>query len=144
MSSKAVLPLGVAVAVALSLLVLLGVAFERWLLATAAVCALLSASLLVCLDTWRRVRSLRTFVRDEVRRAAARQATAASSAQPAAREAPEVDAVLLLQAQYVGRLDRLQAGLEALVEHASAERGDGGLSASDQHVRDGVAVEDDP
>lgn len=125
MLSKAVLPIGVVVAGILSILVLLGVALEQWVLAAAAGCVLLSLCLLVSLDTWRRVRALRGFVRDEIANLAARQARAARSttaevADPAATLTPAdvVGTVRLLQAQYVGRLDRLQTSVEALVEHA--------------------------
>ncbi|MBA2696741.1 MAG: hypothetical protein H0U62_13090 [Actinobacteria bacterium] len=127
MLSKAVLPIGVVVAGIVSVLVLLGVAQEQWVLAAAAGCVLLSVCLLVSLDTWRRARALRAFVRDEIASLAARQAKAARStttevADPAATVTPAdvVGTVRLLQAQYVGRLDRLQASVESLVNQAVA------------------------
>lgn len=127
MSSKAVLPLGAVVALGLSVLMLLGVALQQWLLAAAAGCLLLSASLLVSVDAWRRTRALRIFVRDEIASLAARQAktaraSPAESTDPASAVAPAdvVGTVRLLQAQYVGRLDRLQASVEALVDHTVA------------------------
>lgn len=123
MSSKAVLPLGAVVAVAFSVLVMIGVAWEQWLLATAAGCALLSAALLVSLDAWRRVRVLRSFVRDEISRVATRQAKAADADRSPAQPQPDVvGAVRLLQAQYVGRLERLQASVESLVEQPKTPR----------------------
>ncbi|MBA2695750.1 MAG: hypothetical protein H0U62_07895 [Actinobacteria bacterium] len=139
MLSKAVLPLGAVVSVLLSVLVLLGVALGQWLLAAAAGCALLSACLLVSLDAWRRARALRAFVRDEIGSLAARQAKAARAATPAAEPADPaptvtpadvVGTVRLLQAQYVGRLDRLQASVEALVEHTVRCDQDSGVAVS--------------
>lgn len=126
MLSKTVLPLGVLAAAVLSVLVLVGVAREQWLLAAAAGCVLLSACLLVSLDAWRRARALRAFVRQEIGGLAARQAKAVRATpdpeptEPAATVTPAdvVGTVRLLQAQYVGRLDRLQASVEALVEHS--------------------------
>lgn len=146
MLSKAVLPLGVVVAGLLSVLVILGVALEEWLLAAAAGCLLLSACLLVSLDAWRRARALRAFVRDEIGRLAARQAKAAR-ATPAAQptdpaptvtQADVVGTVRLLQAQYVGRLDRLQASVEALVEH-TVRRDPDGTATADAHPAEPAA-----
>jgi len=123
--SKAVFPIGVAVAGVLSVLVLLGVALEHWALAAASGCVLVSACLLVSLDTWRRVRALHGAVRNEIASLAACQGSAGRSTSAGVVDsagtvtpADVVGAVRLLQAQYVGRLDRLQISVEALVEHA--------------------------
>lgn len=126
MRSISVVLVGAGVAIVLSLLVLVGVALEQWVLAAGAASALVSATLVIALDSWRRARSLRSFVRAEIRALATRQAQAGAGQplrlQPPAPAAPAelqpqvVDTVRLLQAQFVGRLDRLQASVESVVE----------------------------
>ncbi|MGI8947368.1 MAG: hypothetical protein ACR2FV_05205 [Ornithinimicrobium sp.] len=131
MLTKAVLPLGAAVALTLSATVVLGVALELWAAAALAGCLLVSLALLVSLDAWRRVRGLRAFVREEIGRAAARQAKESSAVDSSVSAPADVlEAVRLLQAQYVGRLERLQVSVESLAEHTVAERaGEGGSSS---------------
>lgn len=116
---------GAVVGLVLGLCVVVGTAQEAWVLVAAAASALLVAILVVQLDTWRRTRSLRSFVRDQVRRG-----VPVTGAQPAPVPAPTVThedvigAVRLMQAQYTGRLDRLQRSLEeALTQLAAEQRG---------------------
>lgn len=96
-----------------------GLLTGHWWLVLLAGWALVSGTLLVQLDTWRRVRSLRAYVRDQVRAIAPTrsfeggQATTAPAASPVTASPEDVvGAVRLLQAQYVGRLDRMQTALD--------------------------------
>lgn len=123
-----VLAAGGLLALAVGGLVVLGVYLQRDVLVLLGVWALGSLILLVQLDTWRRTRSLRRYVRDQVRAAAHTDQSPPSSGvhpAPAPTAAPEdvIGAVRLLQAQYVGRLDRMQTSLEdALAELAAGPR----------------------
>lgn len=100
-------------------LMVVGVVLEMWVLAAAAGALLGAAILAVQVDTLRRTRSLRNFVRDEIRRSLADGAQRAA-VEPMVTQEDVVGAVRLLQAQYTGRLDRMQRGIdEALVELAA-------------------------
>ena len=68
MPARLVPLLGSAVGLVLALLLVLGVAVDQPVLAAAAGGLLGVLVLAVQLDSWRRVRSLRNFVRDEIRR----------------------------------------------------------------------------
>lgn len=107
MRSQRFLLLGAAVGGGLTVLALVGALLGWWWLVVLAVMALLSAVLLVALDTDRRVRELRAFVRTEV----ASIDTTGGRAAPAQEDV--VGTVRALQAQYTGRLDRLQDAVEA-------------------------------
>lgn len=102
---------GAVLALLLGGLMVGGLVLERWSLVVVAGWALGSATVLVQLDTWRRVRSLRRYVRDQVREAAEVSPVGLPAA-PAASPEDVVGAVRLLQAQYVGRLDRMQTALD--------------------------------
>lgn|GEM_PF-5456177 len=106
--------LGSAAGLVLALLLVLGVALDQPVLAAAAGGLLGVLVLAMQLDSWRRVRSLRNFVRDEIRRSAgpASAEPAPTTAAPAASQADLLGAVQLLQAQYTGRLDRMQVALD--------------------------------
>lgn len=117
---------GVVLALIIGGIMIAGLVTQTWWLVAVAGWLLGSAVLLVQLDSWRRVRSLRRYVRDQVRGAVAASGVGTGGAQAelpgptsvAPTAAPEdvVGAVRLLQAQYVGRLDRMQTTLdEALV-----------------------------
>lgn len=106
-----VLGAGALLALVLGALMLGGLLLERWSLVAVAGWVLASVILLVQLDVWRRVRSLRRYVRDQVRQAGV-PTPADVPAAPAASPEDVVGAVRLLQAQYVGRLDRMQTALE--------------------------------
>ncbi|MCE0487008.1 hypothetical protein [Ornithinimicrobium sediminis] len=118
MRSRLVLVLGALAALVLSAVIVVGVAFEQWVLAAAGAAALLSACLLVQLDSWRRARSLRRFLRDELRRGPAVGSTDRSTVS----ESDVVGAVRLMQAQYTGRLDRMQAALDRALAESAATR----------------------
>ncbi|GGK73602.1 hypothetical protein [Ornithinimicrobium pekingense] len=77
-----------------------------WWLVVLAGMLLVSAALLVALDADRRVRELRTFVRAQV----AAIDTTGGRAAPSTEDV--VGTVRVLQAQYTGRLDRLQDTVE--------------------------------
>ncbi|WP_122261727.1 hypothetical protein [Ornithinimicrobium cerasi] len=114
-SSKLLLG-GAAVAGVTTALAVVGAVLTWWWLVVLAGSALLSAVLLVALDTDRRVRELRSFVRSEI----------AAVDTTGGRAAPTTDdlvgTVRALQAQYTGRLDRLQDTVEATLRRLD-ERG---------------------
>lgn len=107
-SSKLLLG-GAALGALTTLLAVVGAALQWWWLVVLAVMVLGSATLLVALDTDRRVRELRTFVRREV----AAIDTTGGRAAPAVEDV--VGTVRSLQAQYTGRLDRLQDAVEQVL-----------------------------
>lgn len=107
MRTQQLLLVGAAAAAGLSLLAVVGAVLQWWWLVVLAGMALLSAVLLVALDTDRRVRELRSFVKAQV----ASIDTTGGRAAPTQEDV--VGTVRALQAQYTGRLDRLQDTLEA-------------------------------
>lgn len=125
MRSQRLLLLGAAVGAGLTLLALVGVLLGWWWLVVLAAMALLSAVLLAVLDADRRVRELRAFVRKEIAAIDTTVARAAKAQKPVSEAPAEekaawtptqedvVGTVRALQAQYTGRLDRLQDAVEA-------------------------------
>lgn len=115
---------GAGVAAVLSIIGLVGSLLELWWLVVLAGMALLSATLLVALDADRRVRSLRPYIRGEVVRSsrAPKAPKPAAAQSPAVSEVDIVGAVKVLQAQYVGRMDRLQTSLDEAVALVRDER----------------------
>ncbi|KUG52501.1 hypothetical protein AVL62_14350 [Serinicoccus chungangensis] len=101
---------GTALGLVLAVVLVIGAAIGSPVLAAVAGGLLGTAVLAVQLDSWRRVRSLRTYLRDEIRASRAPAQPAAAVAGPS--EADLLGAVQLLQAQYTGRLDRMQAALD--------------------------------
>ncbi|WP_143553961.1 hypothetical protein [Serinicoccus sp. CUA-874] len=116
----------------LALLVVLGVALDSPSLTAAAAGLLGAAILTVQVDTWRRIRTQRTMLRDEIRRAVGHGfAGDPGPARPAVRHEDVVGAVQVMQAQYTGRLDRMQRMLEdALPRSAPGRSDDGGRTSS--------------
>lgn len=134
--------LGIGAAAVLSGTVVLAVSQQWWWLAAAGAMTLVSLAFLVALDTHRRVRVLRSWLQREVRRElqrelrrldkrvaqvgrgveATRAAVAAAAEEPPAPQvtADTVGTVRLLQAQFVGRLDRMQAALDEAVAELTA------------------------
>ncbi|WP_298752055.1 hypothetical protein [uncultured Serinicoccus sp.] len=100
---------GSALGLVLAVVLVIGAAIDSPVLAALAGGLLGTAVLAVQLDSWRRVRSLRTYLRDEIR---ASRAPAQPTAAAGPSEADLLGAVQLLQAQYTGRLDRMQAALD--------------------------------
>jgi hypothetical protein len=119
---------GGVVGLVLGLGVVVGTALEAWVLVAAASSVLGAAILLVQVDTWRRTRSLRNFVRDQLRRGVPGTGVPAAPAPaPAVTQEDVIGAVRMMQAQYTGRLDRMQRSLEeALSQLASQRRGPDG------------------
>lgn len=74
--------------------------------------------------TERKVRRLGAAARKVTAAPAPPKASPAQETAPATSPADLVGAIRLIQAQYVGRLDRAQATLEAAAEELSARRGD--------------------
>ncbi|WP_130011818.1 hypothetical protein [Serinicoccus sediminis] len=100
---------GSALGLVLAAVLVVGAAIGSPVLAALAGGLLGAAVLAVQLDSWRRVRSLRTYLRDEIRAA---RAPAQPQVTAGASESDLLGAVQLLQAQYTGRLDRMQAALD--------------------------------
>ncbi|MFK5634319.1 MULTISPECIES: hypothetical protein [unclassified Ornithinimicrobium] len=109
MRSQRALLLGAAAAGLLSLTAVAGAVSHLWWLVVLALAVLLSTVLLVALDADRRVRELRSFVRGELRRTEMPEPRAAPSTEDV------VGTVRALQAQYTGRLDRLQDAVEEML-----------------------------
>ncbi|ANS79300.1 hypothetical protein SGUI_1904 [Serinicoccus hydrothermalis] len=110
---------GTAAGLVLVLVLVLGVALELPVLAALAGGLLGVGILAVQLDSWRRVRSLRNYLRDEIRRVSGTpdQGYAAVPAAPApAAQSDLLGAVQVLQAQYTGRLDRMQVTLDEALD----------------------------
>ncbi len=110
-------------AAALSAVVVAGAALQVWWLSGAGVAAFLSAILVVALDADRRVRRMRPLGRQPGARGPARRSTAPPEPPPPP-ESNAVGTVRLLQAQYVGRLDRMQSSLDRAVAEMSRQRRD--------------------
>lgn len=119
MRSKILLA-GVVGAFGLTVLAVVAAAQSLWWLVTACVMALLSAIFAVVLDANRKTRYLRTQLRAEASRI--RQESGVTRAEPVDPIPPTitefdvVGAVQVLQAQYVGRMDRMQQTLDRAVE----------------------------
>jgi hypothetical protein len=111
---------GGAFAALLTLTVVAGTLRGLWVVVAAAGSVLAGAVFAVQVDTWRRTRSLRKFVRDELRRGVGdRDVT--SQAPPVTRADVE-GAVRVMQAQYTGRLDRMQAALDKALDEVVSSR----------------------
>lgn len=130
--SRLVLLAGVLVAAALGALAVVATLRQSWVLVALAASTTAGLILVVQLDTWRRTRSLRNFLRDEIRRGvpAVRGGARPMSAGPMT-EAPPVThedvlgAVRVMQAQYTGRLDRMQTTLDRALAELSRTDGAG-------------------
>ncbi|USQ80058.1 hypothetical protein NF556_21140 [Ornithinimicrobium faecis] len=106
---------GAALAAVLTVVAVVGALQEWWWLVVGAAMLLLSAVLIVAMDADRRVRGLRPYIRAEVARGAAVPTSAATP--PTVSDADITGAVRVLQAQYTGRLDRMQTSVdEALAQ----------------------------
>ncbi|WP_151523737.1 hypothetical protein [Serinicoccus kebangsaanensis] len=119
---RLVLAAGALVAGLLTLLLVVGTWQEQWVLVSLAAGVFGALILVVQVDTWRRTRTLRNYLRDEIRRSGAQPVVAPAPSAPRHRApAPTQDDVLgvvrVMQAQYTGRLDRMQTTLE----HALAQ-----------------------
>ena len=123
-------------ALLLVVLAAVGAAFELYWLTAAALGLILTAQFVVVLDTNRRTRYLPRRVKGLLRSVKLDVNPVASpaprAAQPAGRPAaptaaPQQDvtgAVRLIQAQYMGRLDRAQTALESAAEDLRSVRDD--------------------
>lgn len=119
--SRNLLLAGALVAVVLGALVVVGAALEQWVVAALGVAGLLCATFAVQLDVWRRVRALRSTIRKELRASGAGADAFLPSGTSSITQDDVVGAVRLMQAQYTGRLDRMQTALErALAELPTA------------------------
>lgn len=121
---------GAALAGVLTVVAVVGALQQWWWLVVAAAMLLLSAVLVVAVDADRRVRGLRPYIRAEVARGGGGALTAAATPPPVT-DADITGAVRVLQAQYTGRLDRMQTSVEetlaqlrAQAEGTPAHRGD--------------------
>lgn len=126
MKSRKVL-LGVTGIGVLTALSIIGTIAGRDALADVAQTLLLAAVGLLVLDgtvavrhTERQLRRVRSAVRKATAAQTPREVTPAPETAPATSPDDLVGAIRLLQAQYVGRLDRAQATLEAAAEELSA------------------------
>lgn len=110
---------GGAVGAVLTVAAVIAAAQEWWWLVVGCAMVLLTAALVVALDADRRVRSLRPYIRDEVTRGGP---AAPAQVAPPVSEVDVIGAVRVLQAQYTGRLDRMQAALDEAVALVRAEQ----------------------
>lgn len=122
--------LGAVVATILSAVVIAGAAWQVWWLLAAGLATFLSLILIVALDVDRRVRRMRPLAhrlgaRERPRRPGATStSTSASVSASATTEFDVIGTVRLLQAQYVGRLDRMQSTLDRALTELSRQRRD--------------------
>ncbi len=138
MRGKVVVLAGGVIALILSILTVWSVANEKWVVSATAASTMASAILFIGLDIWRRVSTLRPFVRTELRRTVkasfGKRAGKHSDSEddflygpspvpPTVQQADVVGAVRLLQAQYVGRLDRMQTSVEMALAALSETQG---------------------
>lgn len=138
MSTRLISLAGALVGSLLGLLMVIGTLRGQPLLTVIGAALLGVAVLMVQVDTWRRVRSQRNFLRDEIRRVRTagshgssgdagpvsdEMRTATPAWAPPAAQEDILGAVRLLQAQYTGRLDRMQRSLEdGLAQHSVRRR----------------------
>lgn len=122
MPSRLVPVVAVAAGLVLGLLVVLGVVLDLPVLTAAAAAAMGVAVLAVQVDSWRRTRSLRIYVRDEIRRAQGGDGMLNAAGYSPVTQDDVVGAVRLMQAQYTGRLDRMQRALDAAIAELKADR----------------------
>src|SRR5690606_10798990 len=119
---KLLLAAGVAIATAFSAAAVVGALLEWWWLVVAAAMTLLSAVFLAALDADRRVRALRPYIRGEVGRGTLRgRAGQPVTEAPPVSDIDVIGAVRVLQAQYTGRLDRMQESIDQAVAIVRAE-----------------------
>lgn len=119
---------GILLAAALGVPVVVGTATQRWTLVAVGAVLFAAVILVVQLDTWRRTRSVRNYLRDEIRRVGRGAALQARPEPRRVQAAPAVSgedvmgAVRLMQAQYTGRLDRMQAALDRALAELGTDR----------------------
>lgn len=111
MPSRSLLFLGAGFAGLMILVAVVGSAAQLWWLVVLAGTLLLSAVLLVGLDADRRVRETRRFLHQELRRLD----SVGPQRAPAPTSEDVVGTVRALQAQYTGRLDRLQDAVDEVL-----------------------------
>ncbi|MDT0203979.1 hypothetical protein [Nocardioides sp. AE5] len=108
-----------AIVVVLTVVTLVAALLEAWWLAVTAICGLAGAALLAALDVDRRMRLLARETRREVRR------ELGASGERYTTTLKELEALVaatqILNAQLVGRLDRLQGSIEQAVERPRAD-----------------------
>ncbi len=115
--ARAVLMLAAGVAAALTLVIMVSAALGAWALAATAGALLLSACLVVQVDSWLRLHAPRQLLTEGQR------ASSGSGSAGLGADGDSTAAVRLMQAQYTGRLDRMQTSLEdALAELRRPER----------------------
>ena len=112
---------GAALAGILTVVAVIGALWEWWWLVVGAAMVLLSAILVVAMDADRRVRRLRPYIRSEVARGGNSQTATATP--PPVSDLDVTGAVRILQAQYTGRLDRMQSSVEETLAQLRAESG---------------------
>lgn len=122
MRSKSLLVVAIAIAVVLTVTAVVAVVLEWWWLVAAAAMTLLSAAFLAALDADRRVRALRPYIRGEFGRSILRgKAGKPVLEAPPVSDVDVIGAVRVLQAQYTGRLDRMQESIDQAVAVVRAE-----------------------
>jgi len=134
MKSRAMV-LGVALVTVLTLVATAGAAAGLWWLVVASAMVMLSSTFLLTLDASRRVRYLPGRVRQAVRRTMPRKTQQETEPAPVAAPPTQQDVVgtvRVLQAQYLGRLDQLQADVEeALLALRNRTADDSGTGSTD-------------
>lgn len=144
MKSKLLVAAIGAVSIVLSGLVVIGVSTQQWVLVSLAAVLLVNGTLLVALDAWRRVRMTRRIVRRELAKELTRQLSqstpgmddeglARANTPHLIEQADLIGSMRVLQAQYVGRMDRMQASIDDAVRRL--ESGANSSTSSDQQTR---------
>lgn len=115
--ARAVLMLAAGVAAILTLVIMVSAALGAWALAATAGALLLSACFVVQVDCWLRLHAPRQLLTEKQR------TPTGSGSAGLGSEGDSTAAVRMMQAQYTGRLDRMQTSLEqALAELHRPER----------------------
>lgn len=128
---------GAGIAIVLTAVAVIGAVQEQWWLVVAAGMAMLSITMLVALDADRRVRALRPYIRREVTRNAGSRGKTGKPV-PEAPPVSDIDvvgAVRVLQAQYTGRLDRMQTSVDqAIAQLRAADQAPGTTRGSSEQA----------
>lgn len=103
---------GLVVGLVLSAIATVAAAVGWWWVVVASSMGLLTGAMVLALDGWRRVRDMRRFLHAELRQL---KEVEGPQVRPCASADDVVGTVRALQAQYTGRLDRLQDSVDEVL-----------------------------